>query len=217
MAEGFERIHRTNLIGMGVLPLEFKPGVNRKTLSLDGTETYDVIGERKPRADLTLVIHRANGETVQSRGDLPPGHGRGSLHLRSRRRAAALRPGLPGSRIGRRGQAGRLRPGHGWRAPDPGAPASPINPTDPEDRDMAHAPQTKIAATYMRGGTSKGVFFKLDDLPEPARAPGAARDALLMRVIGSPDPYGKQIDGMGAATSSTSKTVIIGKEQPPRP
>ena len=80
---------------------------------------------------------------------------------------------------------------------------------------MAHAPQTKIAATYMRGGTSKGVFFKLDDLPEPARAPGAARDALLMRVIGSPDPYGKQIDGMGAATSSTSKTVIIGKSSRP--
>jgi aconitate hydratase len=65
VAEGFERIHRTNLIGMGVLPLEFKPGVNRKTLGLDGTETYDVIGTRKPRADLTLVIHRKNGETVQ--------------------------------------------------------------------------------------------------------------------------------------------------------
>ena len=80
---------------------------------------------------------------------------------------------------------------------------------------MAHAPQTKIAATYMRGGTSKGVFFKLDDLPESARAPGAARDALLMRVIGSPDPYGKQIDGMGAATSSTSKTVIVGKSTQP--
>ncbi|HEY0295422.1 MAG TPA: aconitate hydratase AcnA, partial [Bordetella sp.] len=64
-AEGFERIHRTNLIGMGVLPLEFKPGVNRKTLGLDGTETYDVVGERKPRADLTLVIHRKNGETLQ--------------------------------------------------------------------------------------------------------------------------------------------------------
>ncbi len=62
-AEGFERIHRTNLIGMGVLPLEFKPGVNRKTLALDGTETYDVIGERQPRADLTLVIHRKNGST----------------------------------------------------------------------------------------------------------------------------------------------------------
>ncbi len=65
VAEGFERIHRTNLIGMGVLPLEFKAGVNRKTLQLDGTETYDVIGQRKPRADLTLVIHRKNGETVQ--------------------------------------------------------------------------------------------------------------------------------------------------------
>ncbi|AVG41415.1 2-methylaconitate cis-trans isomerase PrpF, partial [Achromobacter insolitus] len=80
---------------------------------------------------------------------------------------------------------------------------------------MTHAPQTKITATYMRGGTSKGVFFKLDDLPESARVPGAARDALLMRVIGSPDPYGKQIDGMGAATSSTSKTVIIGKSTRP--
>ncbi|MEN4920541.1 2-methylaconitate cis-trans isomerase PrpF [Achromobacter spanius] len=80
---------------------------------------------------------------------------------------------------------------------------------------MAHAPQIKIAATYMRGGTSKGVFFKLDDLPESARAPGAARDALLMRVIGSPDPYGKQIDGMGAATSSTSKTVIVAKSTRP--
>lgn len=65
VAEGFERIHRTNLIGMGVLPLEFKPGVNRKTLGLDGTETYDVIGERQPRNDLTLIIHRNNGETVQ--------------------------------------------------------------------------------------------------------------------------------------------------------
>jgi len=65
VAEGFERIHRTNLIGMGVLPLEFKPGVNRKTLDLDGTESYDVIGERKPRADLTLVIHRRNGSTEQ--------------------------------------------------------------------------------------------------------------------------------------------------------
>ncbi|MDH1177169.1 2-methylaconitate cis-trans isomerase PrpF [Achromobacter mucicolens] len=80
---------------------------------------------------------------------------------------------------------------------------------------MSHAPQTKIAATYMRGGTSKGVFFKLDDLPESARAPGAARDALLLRVIGSPDPYGKQIDGMGAATSSTSKTVIVAKSTRP--
>ena len=65
VAEGFERIHRTNLIGMGVLPLEFKPGVNRLALGIDGTETYDVIGERKPRADLTLVIHRKDGERVE--------------------------------------------------------------------------------------------------------------------------------------------------------
>ncbi len=65
VAEGFERIHRTNLVGMGVLPLEFKPGVNRKTLAIDGTETFDVTGERKPRADLVLVIHRSNGERVE--------------------------------------------------------------------------------------------------------------------------------------------------------
>jgi len=65
VAEGFERIHRTNLVGMGVLPLEFKPGVNRNTLNIDGTETYDVVGERTPRATLTLVIHRKNGETVE--------------------------------------------------------------------------------------------------------------------------------------------------------
>lgn len=64
-AEGFERIHRTNLVGMGVLPLEFKPGTNRHTLGIDGSETYDVIGERKPRADLTLVIHRKNGDRVE--------------------------------------------------------------------------------------------------------------------------------------------------------
>jgi hypothetical protein len=78
---------------------------------------------------------------------------------------------------------------------------------------MPNAPQVKIAATYIRGGTSKGVFFRLHDLPERARVPGAARDALLMRVIGSPDPYGKQIDGMGGATSSTSKTVIVSKSE----
>ncbi|MBC7984115.1 MAG: Fe/S-dependent 2-methylisocitrate dehydratase AcnD [Candidatus Obscuribacterales bacterium] len=65
VAEGFERIHRTNLIGMGVLPIEFKPGVNRKTLNIDGTETFDVIGKRKPRAELTLVLHRKNGERVE--------------------------------------------------------------------------------------------------------------------------------------------------------
>jgi len=72
-----------------------------------------------------------------------------------------------------------------------------------------YSPQRRIAATYLRGGTSKGVFFKLDDLPEDARVAGPARDALLLRVIGSPDPYGKQIDGMGGATSSTSKAVIV--------
>jgi len=80
---------------------------------------------------------------------------------------------------------------------------------------MAHAPQIKIPATYLRGGTSKGVFFRLQDLPAQAQSSGAARDALLMRVIGSPDPYGKQIDGMGGATSSTSKTVIVSKSTKP--
>ena len=80
---------------------------------------------------------------------------------------------------------------------------------------MTHAPQIKVPATYMRGGTSKGVFFRLQDLPEAAQSPGPARDALLMRVIGSPDPYGKQIDGMGGATSSTSKTVILAKSSRP--
>ncbi|WP_329849495.1 2-methylaconitate cis-trans isomerase PrpF [Stenotrophomonas pavanii] len=74
---------------------------------------------------------------------------------------------------------------------------------------MTFLPQLRIPATYMRGGTSKGVFFRLQDLPEAAQVPGAARDALLMRVIGSPDPYGKQTDGMGGATSSTSKCVIL--------
>jgi hypothetical protein len=80
---------------------------------------------------------------------------------------------------------------------------------------MSHAPQIKIPATYIRGGTSKGVFFHLQDLPKAAQVPGAARDALLLRVIGSPDPYGKQTDGMGAATSSTSKTVILSKSTRP--
>ncbi|MDY4338754.1 2-methylaconitate cis-trans isomerase PrpF [Xanthomonas sp. LF07-6] len=74
---------------------------------------------------------------------------------------------------------------------------------------MAHAPQLRIPATYMRGGTSKGMFFRLQDLPAAAQTPGSARDALLQRVIGSPDPYAKQIDGMGGATSSTSKAVIV--------
>lgn len=80
---------------------------------------------------------------------------------------------------------------------------------------MPSAPQVRLPATYMRGGTSKGVFFRLQDLPERAQVHGAARDALLMRVIGSPDPYGKQIDGMGGATSSTSKTVILAKSSRP--
>jgi probable AcnD-accessory protein PrpF len=80
---------------------------------------------------------------------------------------------------------------------------------------MSHVPQVRIPATYMRGGTSKGVFFNLADLPESARVPGAARDALLLRVIGSPDPYGKQTDGMGGATSSTSKTVILSNSSQP--
>jgi len=80
---------------------------------------------------------------------------------------------------------------------------------------MSSVPQIKVPATYMRGGTSKGVFFRLADLPEACQVPGEARDRLLMRVIGSPDPYGAQIDGMGAATSSTSKTVIISKSSVP--
>lgn len=80
---------------------------------------------------------------------------------------------------------------------------------------MSFAPQIKIPATYMRGGTSKGVFFKLDDLPEAAQQAGKVRDQLLLRVIGSPDPYGKQIDGMGGASSSTSKTVILAKSSQP--
>ncbi|WKD29710.1 2-methylaconitate cis-trans isomerase PrpF [Halomonas sp. KG2] len=80
---------------------------------------------------------------------------------------------------------------------------------------MSHVGQISIPATYMRGGTSKGVFFTLDNLPEAARVPGEARDKLLMRVIGSPDPYEKQIDGMGGATSSTSKTVILSKSESP--
>ncbi|MEF2155711.1 2-methylaconitate cis-trans isomerase PrpF [Luteimonas sp. FXH3W] len=80
---------------------------------------------------------------------------------------------------------------------------------------MSHDPQLRIPATYMRGGTSKGVFFRLQDLPEWAQTPGPQRDALLMRVIGSPDPYGKHTDGMGGATSSTSKCVIIGPATQP--
>jgi probable AcnD-accessory protein PrpF len=80
---------------------------------------------------------------------------------------------------------------------------------------MAHAPQVRIPATYMRGGTSKGVFFRLQDLPEHCQTPGKARDNLFMRVIGSPDPYAAHIDGMGGATSSTSKCVILSKSAQP--
>ena len=81
--------------------------------------------------------------------------------------------------------------------------------------DMNAAPQLRIPATYMRGGTSKGVFFRLQDLPKAAQQHGVARDALLMRIIGSPDPYGKHTDGMGGATSSTSKCVIISEASMP--
>ena len=80
---------------------------------------------------------------------------------------------------------------------------------------MTYAPQIKIPATYMRGGTSKGVFFRLQDLPEAAQVPGSARDKIFMRVIGSPDPYSAHIDGMGGATSSTSKCVILSKSTQP--
>jgi probable AcnD-accessory protein PrpF len=80
---------------------------------------------------------------------------------------------------------------------------------------MSHVQQIKVPASYMRGGTSKGVFFKLTDLPASAQVAGEARDKLLLRVIGSPDPYGKQTDGMGGATSSTSKAVIVSKSEQP--
>lgn len=80
---------------------------------------------------------------------------------------------------------------------------------------MSHVPQVKIPATYIRGGTSKGVFFRLQDLPERCQVPGEARDKLFMRVIGSPDPYAAHIDGMGGATSSTSKCVILSKSSVP--
>ena len=80
---------------------------------------------------------------------------------------------------------------------------------------MSPARQIRIPATYMRGGTSKGMFFRLEDLPDAARVPGAARDALLLRVLGSPDPYGKQMDGMGGASSSTSKTAVVSKSSQP--
>ena len=79
----------------------------------------------------------------------------------------------------------------------------------------SYSPQIRVAATYMRGGTSKGVFFHLPEMPLATQTPGAARDAFLMRVIGSPDPYGKHTDGMGGATSSTSKTVLLSRSSRP--
>ena len=82
---------------------------------------------------------------------------------------------------------------------------------------MPHAPQIKIPATYIRGGTSKGVFFRLQDLPAACQVPGEARDKLFMRVIGSPDRFGKHIDGMGSATSSTSKVVLLSRSLRPGP
>lgn len=80
---------------------------------------------------------------------------------------------------------------------------------------MTYKPQIRVPATYIRGGTSKGVFFREDMLPDYAQSPGPRRDALLLRIIGSPDPYGKQTDGMGGATSSTSKTVILSHSSMP--
>ena len=84
-----------------------------------------------------------------------------------------------------------------------------------KNKEKIFVPQIKVPATYIRGGTSKGVFFSLENLPERAQVPGEARDNLLLRVIGSPDPYGKQTDGMGGATSSTSKAVILSKSSQP--
>ncbi len=80
---------------------------------------------------------------------------------------------------------------------------------------QARAPQLRVPATYMRGGTSKGVFFRIQDLPPAMQTPGPARDNFLLRLIGSPDPYGKHTDGMGGATSSTSKTVLLSKSTRP--
>jgi hypothetical protein len=181
VAEGFERIHRTNLIGMGVLPLEFKPGTNRKTLGLDGTETFDVIGERTPRADLTAG-HPSQRRTRRSAGDLPPRHRRRSviydaggvlqrfaqdfLAKAGDRPRACLRTELT-----RRFPHG---PGH-LLSEEAGIP-------HPRTRSWPHHPQFKHPATYMRGGTSKGVFFAcricrpLPGARRSARRAAAARD-----------------------------------------
>jgi hypothetical protein len=145
------------------------------------------IGERTPRATLTLVIHRKNGERVE----VPV-----TCRLDTAEEVSIYDAGGVLQRFAQDFLASAkaaLEDDHGTR--------SRQNPAFP--------------ATYMRGGTSKGVFFRLQDLPASAQVPGKARDALLLRVIGSPDPYGKQIDGMGGATSSTSKTVILSKSSRP--
>ncbi|NCZ58860.1 MAG: Fe/S-dependent 2-methylisocitrate dehydratase AcnD [Betaproteobacteria bacterium] len=179
VAEGFERIHRTNLIGMGVLPLEFEAGTNRKTLGIDGSETFDVLGRPQPGERLRLIIRRPDGQC-------------GEVSVICRLDTAEELSIYQAGGVLQRFAQDFLeteRPKHQFIAKKPA--------------------QIKIAATYLRGGTSKGVFFKLEDLPVAAQRPGSLRDRLLMRVIGSPDPYGKQIDGMGAASSSTSKVVIL--------
>jgi hypothetical protein len=109
----------------------------------------------------------------------------------------------------------RLQSKVNWRVQNTHLLIDKLRQSQKQEETMSHPPQIKIPATYMRGGTSKGVFFKLDDLPKAAQQPGESRDRLLLRVIGSPDPYGKQTDGMGGATSSTSKTVILSKSQQP--
>ena len=216
VAEGFERIHRTNLVGMGVLPVEFKPGTTRLTLGLDGTETYDIEGELSPRCDLTLVVHRKNGKrpACRSRAASTP-----------RPRSASTRPVAYCSASPRissaRPEARQFRTCSVVRSQSVCAAATIHSCATVRWRSfmdqipMAHFPQIRIPATYMRGGTSKGVFFRLQDLPQSCQVPGAARDKLFMRVIGSPDPYSAHIDGMGGATSSTSKCVILSKSSRP--
>ena len=194
VAEGFERIHRTNLIGMGVLPLEFKPGVNRKTLGIDGTETYRrgrrAQAARRPDAGDQSQQRRAR----RSAGDLPPGYGRRSVDLRSRRRAAALRAGLPGVEVRCESAAAKDRIAlHGIMA-------------------ITHL-KSKSPPPTCAAAPARACSSACRTCPKRRRCRAPARDALLLRVIGSPDPYGKQIDGMGGATSSTSKTVILSQEQ----
>ena len=193
VAEGFERIHRTNLVGMGVLPLEFQPGVTRKTLALDGTETFDVIGERTPRAVLTLVMHRRSGERIEVPVIVPARHRRGSLDLRGRRRAAALRAGLPR-------RQGTL--------------------TCFERGEIGERPLFRVAAADSRRPTcaaapARACSSACRTCPRRRRCRARRATRLFMRVIGSPDPYAAHIDGMGGATSSTSKCVILSQSSRP--